>query len=236
MTVNVYHKHTVVKDKAPDAKQIELGEIAICANQDSPAIYIKDSADSIVKVGADFDAIEEDLKKLNQLLTTLESLDGSNVQKLIETLTAFNEDIEELKKSSLLQKRNIEANEDRLDELEKFELVEGEGIDLDKSKDGKITISATDTSDLDDLEEKVEDHETRIVALRVNVEKNEGNIEALQTTQVIAGVDGGLIVTQAKDTFAFTIEIDKDWLDEVIKAKAAAYLMKDIGDNLEPLS
>lgn len=228
MTVNVYHKHTVVKDKAPDAKQIELGEIAICANQDSPAIYIKDSADSIVKVGADFDAIEEDLKKLNQLLTTLESLDGSNVQKLIDTLTAFNDDIAELKKSSLLQKRNIEANENRLDELEKIELVEGEGIDLDKSKDGKITISATDTSDLDDLEEKVENHEQRI-------EKNEGNIETLQTTQVIAGIDGGLIVTQAENTFAFTIEIDKDWLDELIKAKAAAYLMKNIGDNLEPL-
>ena len=236
MTVNVYHKHTVVKDKAPDAKQIELGEIAICANQDSPAIYIKDSADSIVKVGADFDAIEEDLKKLNQLLTTLESLDGSNVQKLIDTLNEYNEEIDDLKKSSLLQKKNIEDNEKRLDELEKFELVEGDGIDLDKDRDGKITISATDSAEVDELNETVEDHEKRIVALRVNVEANEDSIETLETTQVIAGVDGGLIVTQAKDTFAFTIEIDKDWLDELIKAKAAAYLMKDIGDNLEPLS
>ena len=236
MTVNVYHKHTVVKDKAPDAKQIELGEIAICANQDSPAIYIKDSADSIVKVGADFDAIEEDLKKLNQLLTTLESLDGSNVQKLIDTLNEYNEEIDDLKKSSVLQKKNIEDNEKRLDELEKFELVEGDGIDLDKDRDGKITISATDSAEVDELNETVEDHEKRIVALRVNVEANEDSIETLETTQVIAGVDGGLIVTQAKDTFAFTIEIDKDWLDELIKAKAAAYLMKDIGDNLEPLS
>ena len=91
MTVNVYHKHSVVKGKAPDPKQLELGEIAINANQDSPAIYIKDSADNIVEIGAgcDCDAIEGRLDKIEADLEIIENLPNQDQIDKINNLTAI---------------------------------------------------------------------------------------------------------------------------------------------------
>ena len=96
MTVNVYHKHSVVKDKAPDVKQAELGELLLNANQDSFAVYLKDSADTIRKVGGDIVAIEEELKRLafvleqiQDITDILDNLDGSGLEKLMKALAAL---------------------------------------------------------------------------------------------------------------------------------------------------
>jgi len=50
MSVRVKLKNSTVKDKAPQPTDLEIGEVAINANVDSPAAYIKDSAGNVVKL------------------------------------------------------------------------------------------------------------------------------------------------------------------------------------------
>jgi hypothetical protein len=50
MSVKVKLKNSTVKNKAPLPADLDIGEVAINANVDSPAAYIKDSAGNIVKL------------------------------------------------------------------------------------------------------------------------------------------------------------------------------------------
>ena len=43
-------KNSVVKDKQPLATDLVIGEISVNANEESPALYFKDSADNIIKI------------------------------------------------------------------------------------------------------------------------------------------------------------------------------------------
>jgi hypothetical protein len=52
--IRIKSKNSVVKDKAPLPADLEIGELALNAHQDSPAIYLKDAAGAVRKVaGAD---------------------------------------------------------------------------------------------------------------------------------------------------------------------------------------
>jgi hypothetical protein len=52
--IRIRSKNSVVKDKAPLPADLEIGELALNAHQDSPAIYLKDAAGAVRKVaGAD---------------------------------------------------------------------------------------------------------------------------------------------------------------------------------------
>ena len=50
MATTIKLKNSVVKDKEPLASDLQIGEIAVGAHEDSPALFFKDNADHIVKI------------------------------------------------------------------------------------------------------------------------------------------------------------------------------------------
>jgi hypothetical protein len=50
MAIRIKSKNSVVKDKAPLPTDLEVGELALNAHQDSPAIYLKDAAGAVRKI------------------------------------------------------------------------------------------------------------------------------------------------------------------------------------------
>ena len=51
MTIKIQHKRSAVKGKAPLPADLEYGEIAVNYEATDPALYVKDSADAIRKIG-----------------------------------------------------------------------------------------------------------------------------------------------------------------------------------------
>ena len=210
MTVNVYHKHSVVKEKAPDAKQVELGEIAINANQDSPSLYIKDSADQVRKVGGDIVAIEEELKRLDFVLSqlqdvidVLDNFDGSGLQKLIKALAALEAQVLLLAEHNVDQDKQIAEIENNINEIAK---------------------------NVADLQEAVVKH-------KINIEQNENRIDALETVDVIAAGDG--IKVEQTDTYKWSVSLDWDFINahvaQMISDALSPYALKDISTNTPEL-
>lgn len=210
MTVNVYHKHSVVKDKAPDAKQVELGEIAINANQDSPALYIKDSADQVRQVGGDIVAIEEELKRLDfvlgqlqDVIDVLDNFDGSGLQKLIKSLAALEAQVLLLAQHNVDQDKQIAEIENNINEIAK---------------------------NVADLQEAVAKH-------KINIEQNENRIDVLETVGVIAAGDG--IKVEQTDTYKWSVSLDWDFINahvaQMISDALAPYALKDISINTPEL-
>ena len=218
MTVNVYHKHSVVKGKAPDPKQLELGEIAINANQDSPAIYIKDSADNIVEIGAgcDCDAINEKIKELEFNIQVLEDKlalipDPDKVESLFKLLAALEAQL------LLLAQHNVDQDKQLADIQTEL---------------GKIEVN------INEIAKDVEDLDTRVKALIVRVDKHDDRLDVLETVKVTAG--NGIIVKRQGD-YEFKVSVDKDWLDDyvqkIIDNQIEPYYAKiDISDNLDELT
>ena len=52
MTLKIQHKRSAVKAKAPQPADLEYGEIAVNYEKSDPCIYIKDSANTIRRIGA----------------------------------------------------------------------------------------------------------------------------------------------------------------------------------------
>ncbi len=199
MTVNVYHKHSVVKEKAPDAKQIELGEVGINANQDSPALYIKDSADQVRKVGGDIVAIEEELKRLDFVLSqlqdvidVLDNFDGSGLQKLIKALAALEA------QCVLLAKHNVEQDRD-IDGLQK---------DVAAIQAELLKIEAN----INQIAQDVEDLKTSAALQKVNIEKNENRIDVLETMDVTGK---GEVKVEQKDAYKWEVSLKDNFTDKI---------------------
>lgn len=210
MTVNVYHKHSVVKEKAPDAKQIELGEVGINANQDSPALYIKDSADQVRKVGGDIVAIEEELKRLDfvisqlqDVIDVLDNFDGSGLQKLIKSLAALEAQVLLLAQHNVDQDKQIAEIENNINEIAK---------------------------NVADLQEAVVKH-------KINIEQNEKRIDVLETVDVVAVGDG--IKVEQTDTYKWSVSLDWDFINthvaQMISDALVPYALKDISTNTPEL-
>ena len=213
MTVNVYHKHSVVKDKAPDAKQAELGELLLNTNQDSFAIYLKDSADTIRKVGGDITHIEEELKRLafvleqvQDITDILDNIDGEGLQKLLKAIAALEAQV------VLLAKHNVEQDRD-IDEIQEWI----------KTADVNINEIAKDVVDLKEA----------VIAHKVNIESNENRLDILETIDV----DGGTgIKVERTDTYKFKVSVDEAWLATQIANALKPYMLKDISTNTDPVS
>ena len=153
MTVNVYHKHSVVKGKAPDAKQLELGEIAINANQDSPAIYIKDSADNIVEIGAgcDCDAIHKELERLEELINNIGDIpDPETLEKVIKKFQEVDFELNVIHDQ-------VDEHDDKIkDLLARVEILENRVDSLQKNVDLLALHDVEHQKDIEDLQGRVE--------------------------------------------------------------------------------
>ena len=230
MTVNVYHKHSVVKDKAPDAKQVELGEIAVNANQDSAALFIKDSADKVVKVGGDIGKLEQDIKRIKLALKIHDSNSDADHESyeawLIshdntlnthkEHLDAIDVEIEELKKAlALLQiddDKDIENLEARVAALEAS--VNQLAADVNKIDQEQEQIKA-------DLAAEITDRNDGDVALSKRLDE-------LEAIKIEAGP--GIKITNPC-TYEYKIKVDEKWLTEFLED----YMKKNIAGTLPPI-
>ena len=212
MTVNVYHKHSVVKDKAPDVKQAELGELLLNANQDSFAVYLKDSADTIRKVGGDIVAIEEELKRLafvleqiQDITDILDNLDGSGLEKLMKALAALEAQVVLLAQHNVEQDKEIDAIQEWI-----------------KTADVNINEIAKNVAD---LQEQVMRH-------KINIEQNENRLDILETLDVGAGFG---IKVERTDAYKFKVSIDEDWLEAYVAEALKPYALIDFGTNTDDL-
>ena len=212
MTVNVYHKHSVVKDKAPDVKQAELGELLLNANQDSFAVYLKDSADTIRKVGGDIVAIEEELKRLafvleqiQDITDILDNLDGSGLEKLMKALAALEAQV------VLLAQHNVEQDKE-IDAIQEW-------------------IKTADVN-INEIAKNVADLQEQVIRHKINIEQNENRLDILETLDVGAGFG---IKVERTDAYKFKVSIDEDWLEAYVAEALKPYALIDFGTNTDDL-
>ncbi len=250
MTVNVYHKHSVVKDKAPDAKQVELGEIAINANQDSPALYIKDSADQIRQVGGDISAIIKEIQEIHELIEKLNEIlpnpiDGStNLLQLLAELGDLKAQVELNAKCCTDAHITLETHQEHLEAID---------VEIEELKKALALLQIDDDKDIKDLEARVAALEASLSQLAIDVNKIDqeqeqikadlaaeitdrtdgdvalsNRIDVLEAKTITAG-EGITVTVTASDTL---VEIDQDWLEAYLEA----YLKKNIAGNLPPIA
>lgn len=246
MTVNVYHKHSVVKEKAPDAKQIELGEVGINANQDSPALYIKDSADQVRKVGGDIVAIEEELKRLDFVLQQLQDVidvidnfDGSGLKKLIKALAALEAQVLLLAQHNVDQDKQIAEIENNINEIAKNvadlqEAVVKHKINIEQNEKRIDVLETIDVTGKGEV--KVEQTDT--YKFEVSLKDNfTDKIDVLQTVDVVGEGDG--IKVEQTDTYKWKVSLDWSYIDAHVAAMIAdalvPYALKDISENTPEL-
>ena len=252
MTVNVYHKHSVVKDKAPDVKQVELGEIAINANQDSPALYIKDSADRIVKIGGDIAKIEHDVQGLLDLVEKIEAikelLDGNpHANALIEKLEQLTGDTEANKKCCLYAQDKLDEHAAHIKQHATELDVHSEHLaEIDKEIEELKRILALlqggDDHDIEELQKRVEALEVSVEQIGNDVNKIDQEqeqikadltalslrVDELEAKTITAG-EGITVTVTDSDTL---VEIDQVWLEAYLEA----YLKKNIAKSLPPIA
>jgi hypothetical protein len=82
MTIKVQHKRSAVKGKVPLPTDLEYGEIAVNYEATDPALYVKDSADAVRKIGNAPDATET-AKGIVQLATAAETTAGTDATKAV---------------------------------------------------------------------------------------------------------------------------------------------------------
>ena len=230
MTVNVYHKHTVVKDKAPDSKQAELGEILLNANQDSTALYIKDSADKIVKVGGDIGKLEEDIKHIKLALAIHDTDSDADHESYEAWLTSHDNTLE-------THKEHLEAIDVEIEELKKALAL----LQIDDDKDigalearvtaleASVNQLAADVNKIDQEQEQIKADLSAEITDRTDGDVALSNrIDVLEAKTITAG-EGITVTVTASDTL---VEVDQDWLEAYLEA----YLKKNIAGNLPPIA
>ena len=80
MTIKIQHKRSAVKGKAPLPADLEYGEIAVNYEATDPALYVKDSADAIRKIGGD---ATETVKGIVELATAAETTTGTDATRAV---------------------------------------------------------------------------------------------------------------------------------------------------------
>jgi len=82
MTLKVQHKRSAVKGKAPLPADLEYGEIAVNYEATDPALYIKDSADAVRKIGTQ-PAATETAAGIVELATAAETTTGTDATRAV---------------------------------------------------------------------------------------------------------------------------------------------------------
>ena len=243
MTVNVYHKHSVVKDKAPEVKQIELGEIAINANQDSPALYIKDSADRIIQIGGDITSIINDIQDLHDLIDKLNDIlpnpiDGeTNLIQLLTELGDLKAQVDLNAKCCADAHEEIEKIKDRIDALEsQLKTVIEKILKSIAALEAQCLLLAQHNVEqdgrLDDIEKELEKIDVNINEIAKKVGDLEVAVDALKGISFEAG-EG--IIIKDKGNYQYKISLNKKWLDKVIAEALKPYALIDFGTNTDEL-
>ena len=80
MTIKIQHKRSAVAGKAPLPADLEYGEIAVNYEATDPALYVKDSADAIRKIGGD---ATETVKGIVELATAAETTTGTDATRAV---------------------------------------------------------------------------------------------------------------------------------------------------------
>ena len=85
MAPKIQHKRSAVAGKQPQPVDLEYGEIAVNYEAADPALYIRDTADAIRKIGTQPDATET-VKGIAEIATTAEANAGTDDQKIVTPL------------------------------------------------------------------------------------------------------------------------------------------------------
>ena len=90
MSVDITLKHSSVKDKAPTSSDLQPGELAINTNVDSPALYAKDSAGSVIKIAGAGSVSTPDASEtvagIAEIATTAEITTGTDDGRIVSPL------------------------------------------------------------------------------------------------------------------------------------------------------
>ena len=85
MAPKIQHKRSAVAGKQPQPVDLEYGEIAVNYEAADPALYIRDTADAIRKIGSQPDATET-VKGIAEIATTAEVTAGTDDQRIVTPL------------------------------------------------------------------------------------------------------------------------------------------------------
>ena len=85
MAPKIQHKRSAVAGKQPQPVDLEYGEIAVNYEAADPALYIRDTADAIRKIGTQPNATET-VKGIAEIATTAEANAGTDDQKIVTPL------------------------------------------------------------------------------------------------------------------------------------------------------
>jgi hypothetical protein len=109
MAPKIQHKRSAVAGKQPQPADLEYGEIAVNYEAADPALYIRDSADAIRKIGTQPDATET-VKGIAEIATTAEVNAGTDDTRFVTPakLSAF---VTEQLKATWLPSDSIDADD-----------------------------------------------------------------------------------------------------------------------------
>jgi len=82
MAPKIQHKRSAVAGKAPQPADLDYGEIGVNYEATDPALYIKDSANAIRKIGTQPDATES-VKGIAEIATQLETDTGTDDARIV---------------------------------------------------------------------------------------------------------------------------------------------------------
>ena len=247
MTVNVYHKHSEVRDDSPPPEMLERGEIALCTNQDSAHLFIKDTANAVRLIGGDWWPTIDDLRiRLGQLEEIVAGIPNpEKVLKLLKELASIEVELEKLHRIDKLQTDQIKKLDGWVKDLQGNikeqwvwnEAREGEIVALqgnvqdqwkwNEAREGEIVALQGNIQDQwkwnEVIEPRVDQNEANIKNHWKKIKANEDRIVKLETLDVDAVVDEGITVERT-DEYKFHIGIDQDWLEQKIQTEIVAFI------------
>ena len=232
--LHLVHVKSSVADKAPSASAVTYGEIAINYNEESPAIYIKDDADNMVKFIA-----EPYFEKI--VGTGITENDGVTITPLTQVI----EEDEETVSAALNDLNTRKADKDYVDEA-----ISSITITVDDHLDSASTnpvenrliyrivaedekIIATSLTDLDRRKADKEYVDEAISSATITVD---GNLDSASTNPVENRVIYDAIIENEEITANALIDLDQRKADKEYVDEAVSSITFTVDDHLDSAS